>query len=45
MSTSMSFQNDKAIIDIVVKTMSSRSKIDSVDGVIKIYINSPPVDG
>ena len=45
MSTSMSFQNDKAIIDIVAKTLSSKSTIDSIDGVIKVYINSPPVDG
>ena len=45
MSISTNFQNKSAILDITVHPKSSRSCILFLENTVKVYINSPPVDG
>jgi uncharacterized protein len=45
MSISTSFQSNTAIIDITVQPKSSRSVIKCEGAAIKVYLNSPPVEG
>jgi uncharacterized protein len=45
MSISTSFQSKTAIIDITVQPKSSRSIIKCDGTTIKVYLNSPPVEG
>ena len=40
----MSLKNE-AVLDIVVQPKSSRSRITIQENIIKVYLNSPPVDG
>jgi len=45
MSISTSIQSKTAIIDITVQPKSSRSIIKCEGTTIKVYLNSPPVEG